>query len=96
VCLRKLKKHRVLCKHISKEACTYDRDEVESLTVMYDLDSTVCIAHRHVLLLRDPVAILASWDNFGDIHGNSFLCSTSWHCPHAQHVRVPSTSILLL
>lgn len=72
--IAKLKDQRegvVFCKHLSKHACMYDQDEVESLTVMYDLDSTVRITHRHVLLLRDPVAILASWDDNGDVHGNS-------------------------
>jgi hypothetical protein len=60
----------VFCKHLSKQACMYNRDEVESLTVMDDFDSTVCITHRHVLLLRDPVAILSSWDDIGNIHGS--------------------------
>lgn len=75
----------VFCKHLSKQACMYDRDEVESMTVMYDLDSTVLITHRHVLLLRDPVAILSSWDDIGDIHGN---------CPCVEQVGiVPMLSI---
>jgi hypothetical protein len=36
-----------------------------------DMDSTVRITtHRHVMFLRDPVAILSSWDDSGDIHGS--------------------------
>jgi hypothetical protein len=60
----------VFCKHLSKQGCMYNREKIESLTVMHDLDSTVRITHRHALLLRDPVAILSSWDDIGDIHGS--------------------------
>ena len=29
------------------------------------------IIHRHLLLIRDPVAVLSSWGVSGDVHGNS-------------------------
>lgn len=29
------------------------------------------VVHKHVLLIRDPVAVLASWGAAGDVHGNN-------------------------
>jgi hypothetical protein len=63
----------IFCKHLSKQATAYDRAAFESKTIrqaLVESGGEVRITHRHVMLLRDPVAILSSWDENGDIHFN--------------------------
>ena len=52
----------VFCKHMAKHDFLYNLENE------IDIDGVV---HKHVLLVRDPIAVLSSWDNSGDVHGNS-------------------------
>jgi protein-lysine N-methyltransferase EEF2KMT len=54
----------IFCKHMAKHDCVYDF--VNQLTI-----PNVTVIHRHVLLIRDPVAVLSSWSQSGDVHGNA-------------------------
>jgi protein-lysine N-methyltransferase EEF2KMT len=56
----------IFCKH-AKHCSLYnfERQCVAPDTAPYDL------VHKHVLLIRDPVAVLSSWGVIGDVHGNS-------------------------
>ncbi|KAI2512608.1 Amino-transferase class IV [Fragilaria crotonensis] len=54
----------IFCKHMAKHDCVYD------FTKYQDTKMTNII-HRHVLLIRDPVAVLSSWNQSGDVHGNT-------------------------
>lgn len=68
----------VFCKHMAKHCHLYDFDnecEVGADDTVFDhmSDATVHLTfvHRHVLLIRDPVAVLSSWDVAGSVHGNN-------------------------
>jgi protein-lysine N-methyltransferase EEF2KMT len=52
----------IFCKHMAKHDCVYD------FTKELDMQNVI---HRHVLLIRDPVAVLSSWKQSGDVHGNT-------------------------
>ena len=50
----------VFCKHMAKHGCVYDfQKEMKN------------VIHRHVLLIRDPVAVLSSWNQSADLTGNT-------------------------
>jgi hypothetical protein len=52
----------IFCKHMAKHDCVYDfRNELTADNVF----------HKHVLLIRDPVAVLSSWKQSGDVHGHT-------------------------
>ena len=54
----------IFCKHMAKHSFLYDFDnecKVENIN----------LKHRHLLLIRDPVAVLSSWGNSGGVHGNN-------------------------
>ena len=54
----------IFCKHMAKHSFLYDFDKecrVEGIDVI----------HRHLLLIRDPVAVLSSWEVSGEVHGNN-------------------------
>jgi hypothetical protein len=54
----------VFLKHMAKHCFLYDFDrecEIDNVDVI----------HRHLLLIRDPVAVLSSWGVSGDVHGNN-------------------------
>ncbi len=59
----------IFCKHMSKHSLLYDFDD-ECQVVECDEGTTIRLAHRHVLLIRDPVAVLSAWGAVGDVHGN--------------------------
>jgi len=59
----------IFVKHIAKFASLYDFDNEASLDERSN--KNVEIRHEHVLLIRDPVAILSSWDASSDVHNNS-------------------------
>ena len=77
----------IFCKHMAKHSFLYDfENELKSLSSSsssnHDDDDdddnnndkntpTFQLVHKHVLLIRDPVAILSSWNVSGDVHGNS-------------------------
>lgn len=54
----------VFCKHMAKHSFLYNFDK--ECTV-----EGVNIVHRHLLLIRDPVSVLASWGAAGGVHGNN-------------------------
>lgn len=56
----------IFCKHMAKHSFLYDFDEEWQL----DGDDVELI-HRHLLLIRDPVAVLSSWGSAGDVHGDN-------------------------
>lgn len=56
----------IFCKHMAKHSFLYDFDNE-----LAEGDANVAIQHRHVLLIRDPVAVLSSWKNASEVHGNN-------------------------
>ena len=54
----------IFCKHMAKHSFLYDFDQECKL-------ENVELIHRHLLLIRDPVAVLAAWGKVGDVHGNN-------------------------
>jgi hypothetical protein len=60
----------VFCKHMAKHSFLYAFDKPVT-----QLDTTnhgtIQLIHRHVLLIRDPVAVLSSWGVSSDVHGNN-------------------------
>ena len=54
----------IFCKQMAKFQDVYDFDHELVL-------SDVALIHKHVLLIRDPVATLSSWGAQGDVHGNN-------------------------
>ena len=58
---------------MAKFASLYDFGNEATLDNDVDERSNknVAIRHEHVLLIRDPVAILSSWDASSDVHNNS-------------------------
>ncbi len=61
----------VFLKHMSKHSPQYkfDAEDTESLSISEELN--VSIQHRHVLLIRDPVSMLSSWNASSSVHNNS-------------------------
>ena len=61
----------VFCKHMAKHSHLYDFDaESEAGCVDEGKSLTGHMVHKHVLLIRDPVAVLSSWNEAGSVHGN--------------------------
>jgi protein-lysine N-methyltransferase EEF2KMT len=58
----------VFCKHMAKHSVLYNLEQGLSVT---EIPSHVRLIERHVLLIRDPVAVLSSWSNSSQVHGNS-------------------------
>jgi hypothetical protein len=54
----------IFCKHMAKHSFLYDFDKECQI-------ENVQVIHRHLLLIRDPVAVLSSWGVSGDVHGNN-------------------------
>lgn len=54
----------IFCKHMAKHSFLYDFDDEGKI-------DNVALLHRHVLLIRDPVAVLSSWGVSGGVHGNN-------------------------
>lgn len=79
----------VFCKHMAKQNIVYD------FTSEIDLPNTV---HRHVLMIRDPVAVLSSWKQSGDVHGHApstdelgilpMMATYAQVCEHNAHAPV--------
>jgi hypothetical protein len=57
----------VFCKHMAKHCSLYRFDRQCEAPP----DSGIRLLHKHVLLIRDPVAVLSSWGVIGDVHGNN-------------------------
>jgi hypothetical protein len=61
----------IFVKHMAKHYFLYDfENEIEQETRHSD-SITVSVQHKHVLLVRDPVAILSSWNVAKDVHHNA-------------------------
>ena len=57
----------IFCKHMAKHSGLYDLEQ----DMFLEAPRNVEIIQRHVLLIRDPVAVLSSWSNSSHVHGNS-------------------------
>ena len=61
----------VFCKHMAKHSHLYDFDAESEVGCADESKSlTGHMIHKHVLLIRDPVAVLSSWNEAGSVHGN--------------------------
>mmetsp|Transcript_7298 Transcript_7298/g.8459 ORF Transcript_7298/g.8459 Transcript_7298/m.8459 type:complete len:618 (+) Transcript_7298:54-1907(+) len=60
----------IFCKHMSKHSFLYDFDN-EYQVVECDNGVNIQLIHRHILLVRDPVAVLSAWSMVGDVHGDN-------------------------
>jgi len=57
----------IFCKHMAKHAFLYAFDNEYQLAKNLDAQ----LIHRHIFLIRDPVAVLSAWGAIGEVHGNS-------------------------
>jgi branched-subunit amino acid aminotransferase/4-amino-4-deoxychorismate lyase len=55
---------------MAKHSFLYNLDRDPDITLPDELNE-FCIVHRHVLLIRDPVAVLSSWSFSNDVHGTA-------------------------
>jgi len=82
--LEKLEKDHVMhggvifIKHMAKHSFLFDLNkdcEVRGIDLDgdfdYDYKSKFTMVHRHLLLIRDPVAILSSWDAASEVHNTT-------------------------
>jgi hypothetical protein len=60
----------IFCKHMSKHSFLYDFEK-EQQVMEGENGKKIELIHRHVLLIRDPVAVLSAWGFVGDVHGNN-------------------------
>ena len=61
----------VFCKHMAKHSHLYDFDAESEVGRADDAQSLMGhMIHKHVLLIRDPAAVLSSWNEAGSVHGN--------------------------
>ena len=56
----------VFCKHMAKHSFLYNFEK----EFQFDKNNIELI-HKHLLLIRDPVAVLSSWGVAGAVHGNN-------------------------
>jgi len=64
----------ILCKHMAKHSYLYDlyNDHKTTTTAAAkETEKKDDVIHRHVLLIRDPVAVLSSWGVAGSVHDNN-------------------------
>ena len=71
----------IFCKHMAKHShlydfdadcevgCTVDTIENDTAKTLLSTGHITPIIHKHVLLIRDPVAVLSSWNEAGSAHG---------------------------
>ena len=57
----------IFCKHMAKHSFLYDFDSEYQMEEGVDVQ----LIHRHVLLIRDPVAVLSAWGAVGKVHGDN-------------------------
>jgi len=56
----------IFCKHMAKHSFLYDfENEVSGADIGIDF------VNKHLLLIRDPVAVLSSWGVAGNVHGDN-------------------------
>ena len=75
ICIHKKQAQGVVfCKHMAKHSHLYDFDAEGEVgcapASTFFGDGSINLIHKHVLLIRDPVAVLSSWDDAGTVHGN--------------------------
>lgn len=58
----------IFLKHMAKHCFLYDLERDPIIILPEELNNLPVI-HRHVLLIRDPVAVLSSWSFSNDVHG---------------------------
>jgi protein-lysine N-methyltransferase EEF2KMT len=58
----------IFCKQMAKFCDVYD---FAKEAVVVEGDDNITLEHKHLLLIRDPVAVLASWGAAGEVHGNN-------------------------
>jgi protein-lysine N-methyltransferase EEF2KMT len=56
----------IFCKHMAKHCFLYDFEKECSA-----LSNNKTLIHKHLLLIRDPVAVLSSWDRSAYVHGSN-------------------------
>ena len=65
----------IFCKHMAKHGFLYDfqrnREVSGNDIAEHDNELEIEIEHKHVLLIRDPVSIVSSWNMASTIHGNT-------------------------
>jgi len=57
----------IFCKHMAKHCFLYNFDD----ECQHPESDKVKLVHKHLLLIRDPVLVLSSWENSADLHGNT-------------------------
>ena len=57
----------IFCKHMAKHCFLYDFER----ECVHPNSESVVLVHKHLLLIRDPVLVLSSWDNSANVHGNT-------------------------
>lgn len=64
----------IFCKHMAKHYPLYDFDNEVAVGGLIDSahqQDEVVFCHKHVFLLRDPVAVLTSWNAAAGVHGHA-------------------------
>jgi branched-chain amino acid aminotransferase group I len=56
----------IFCKHMAKHTQLYDFEHE-----IVSSDSDLVLHHKHLLLIRDPVAVLSSWGVASTVHGSN-------------------------
>lgn len=56
----------IFCKHMAKHCQLYDFENEIVIS-----DSDIVLDHKHLLLIRDPVAVLSSWGVASTVHGSN-------------------------
>jgi branched-chain amino acid aminotransferase group I len=67
LCAQRLPENGVVfCKHMAKHSFLYDFQEE-----FFADDLNIKLIHKHLFLIRDPVAVLSSWGASDSVHGSS-------------------------
>lgn len=61
----------IFAKHMAKHEFLYDFDNEFKLDEADPKNDDVEVIHRHLLLIRDPCAVLLSWGVSGGVHGDN-------------------------
>ena len=60
----------IFLKHMAKHCFLYDLNRDPTIELPENVKN-LRLVHRHVLLIRDPVAVLSSWSFASSVHGSS-------------------------
>jgi protein-lysine N-methyltransferase EEF2KMT len=63
----------IFCKQMAKfcDVYSFSKERSVAQSEISELLNDIEVKHKHVLLIRDPVAVLSSWGAAGDVHGNN-------------------------